>query len=314
MYENNIKKSVIEAENIVVTAHTNPDGDAVGSALAIAMAVRSMGKTPVVVLEKLGEEFELLEGRDMLYTGDVKELECDLLIAVDCGNVQRLCCGEELLKRAKVSYNLDHHISNENYADFNIVNGSASSACEVVYECINDAVEIDKAIATALYCGILTDTGCFRHNCTSRRTHEIAGVLVEKGVDTAYLHYKLLMEHTIAQGRVLARAIDNVVTDSGITYSMLTSDEISASGAQAGDLGGIIDYLLNIKGTRVAMLATERGEDIVKLSLRSRDVDVNAVAAVFGGGGHILAAGATVNGCGIKAVVDKAVLEIKNRL
>lgn len=313
MYENNLKEAVASAKSICVTAHINPDGDAVGSALGMALVLRKLGKEPVVVLNGYGEEMQIISGMDMIYNGDKDLLEPELLIAVDCSTKDRLCCGEELFDIAKITYSFDHHISNENFADYNIVNPKASSACEVVYECINGLVELDKDIATALYAGILTDTGCFRHNCTSRRTHEIAGALIEYGVDTPYLHFKLLMEHSLVNARVLARAIENIKSENGFTYTSISAEELAECGASSNDLGGVIDYLLNIKNTRTAMLASERDGGIVKLSFRSRDMDVNAIAAEFGGGGHILAAGAAVNG-ELNEVVSKAAEAVKAKL
>ncbi|MGN1318169.1 MAG: bifunctional oligoribonuclease/PAP phosphatase NrnA, partial [Lachnospirales bacterium] len=175
-------------------------------------------------------------------------------------------------------------------------------------------VKIDKFMASAIYTGILLDTGGFMHNSTSKRTHQIAGELVECGVDTPFIHSKMLKEHTIPQIKVFNKALSNIKIDGKVAYTYLTNEEMAQCNATSSDLDGIVEYILNIKGVCVSLLATERGEDLVKLSFRSKSVDVNEVASLFGGGGHILAAGAAVKNGKLSDVVNRAVEILKDRI
>ena len=311
MYNNNILDDIKDIRKIYIAGHTNPDGDAVGSTFAFALAMAKLGKEPVILLEKYDDKFNVLRGREYVFQGDYDSINPEIIFAIDCGSKDRLGISECVFEKAELTYNIDHHISNTNYGDVNIINGSASSASEIVYELISKFTDIDKDIASAVYTGILMDTGGFMHNCTSRRTHFIAGELVEKGVDTPFIHSKMLKEHTISQIKVFNKALDNLVVDSNIAYTMLTDEEIKVCGADSSDLDGIVEYILNIKGVNASLFATERANGIVKLSFRSKMIDVNSIAAKFSGGGHKLAAGAAVKNITLEEAVKNAVNELK---
>ncbi len=314
MYENNILKDIENISTIYIAGHLNPDGDAVGATFSLALAMAKLGKKPVVLLEKYDSKYNILSGREFVYEGDYSNITPDIMFAVDCASKDRLGNAESLFNRAGITYNIDHHISNTKYADNNIVNGQASSASEIVFEVISKFTDIDKEIATSVYTGILMDTGGFMHNCTSERTHQIAGRLVSYGVDTAFIHSKMLKERTLAQIKVLCNALKNLCVTDGIAYSMLTAKEIKDCGAVYSDLDGIVECILNINNVGVSLLATERDDCLVKLSFRSRTIDVNEVAALYGGGGHILASGAGVKNKPINEVVKDFVSELKIRM
>lgn len=313
MYENTIMQDIKNVNTIYIAGHTSPDGDAIGSCFGFALAMARLGKKPVILLEDYSEKFNVLEGREYVYTGDYSILKPDIFFALDSASKERLGKAADVFDRAEKTYNIDHHISNTQYAQCNIVNGAASSASEVVYELVSGISDVDVSIATALYTGILTDTGGFKHNCTSKRTHEIAGKLVEIGVDTPAIHSKFLMEHTFTQAKIFARAIDKMQLENKIAYTCITKEDMQQTGAYPKDLEGIVAYLLNTQGAEVSLLASERDDNVVKLSFRSNRVDVNAVAALFGGGGHILAAGASAEG-NIDEIVKKALCELNNRI
>ena len=314
MYESNILEDIKKVDTVYIAAHINPDGDAVGSTFSFALAVKSLGKKPVILLDDFDKRFNILKGKEFLYSGNYDELAPELFISLDCASKERLGNAESVFDKANTTYNIDHHISNTNYAQNNIVNGGASSACEVVYEVIQSFVDIDVNIASALYTGILTDTGGFTHNSTSERTHQIAGKLVSIGVDTPFIHSRILMEHTYTQVKVFEKALKNIVIDNGVCYTTLTLSEMAECGATTSDLDGIVSYILNINGVGVSLFATERENSLVKLSFRSRTIDVNEVAGLYGGGGHILAAGAGVVGKDINILVTEVVEQLKTRL
>lgn len=293
MYENNIFETLNKGDSAVIAGHISPDGDAVSSVFAFSMAIARKGVTPIILLEEYADRFNYLKGAEYLYKGDYDALSPKYFFALDCGDKERLGAAAKVFDRADVTYNIDHHISNTLFADFNIVNPKASSASEVVYEIIKDKCDITSDIADAIYSGIVFDTSGFKHNSTSCRTHEIAGKLVEMGVDTAFIHSKILYEHTLSQVKVMGCAINNFKLIGDIACSTVTKAELDACGAKSGDTEGIVEYLLNIDGVGVSALLTEREGGKVKISLRSKKCNVNKVAASFGGGGHILAAGAS---------------------
>jgi phosphoesterase RecJ-like protein len=314
MYENNILKDIENAELIAVAGHLNPDGDAVSSSFAFASFLEKLGKKAVVLLEGYDEKFNMLYGKKFVYSGDYAELNPDVFFALDCGSIDRLRDAQAVFERSKFTYNIDHHISNTNYADVNIVNGSASSTCEVVFELIHNLIDIDKETATAIYTGLLTDTGGFMHNCTSKRTHEIAGRLVELGVDTPNVHTKILCEHSISQAKLFGVAISKMqITEGKIASSLVTKADFALCGATQSDLDGICEFMLNTKGIDVAVLASERDNGYTKLSFRSKSVNVSEICVSLGGGGHKLAAGAGIVS-EPKAAVDMAVDLLKEKI
>ncbi len=314
MYKNNILNDIKDIQTVYIAGHLNPDGDAVGACFGFALAMAKLGKKPVILIDKYDKKFNLLKGKEYIYEGDYKDLEPEIFFSIDCGDKARLGRALPVFEKAKIKYNIDHHISNNNFGDCNIVNGSASSASEIVYELISKMVNIDKDIASAIYTGILFDTGCFMHNSTLKRTHQIAGELVEAGVDTPFIHSKIFKEHTLTQVKIFNKALENLVVKDGVSCIKLTDAEIKSCNALSSDLDGIVEYILNITGVGAAMLATERDNNFVKLSFRSRTIDVNAVASLFGGGGHTLAAGAGVSGRSLDEIADEAFNELKTRL
>lgn len=311
MYKTNLLNDINKVDKVYISGHTNPDGDAVSSCFAFANAVKKLGKTPVILLEDIPEKYNFLDGKQFWYKDDYTALSPQLFIALDCGDKERLGEAAAVFDRAEITYNIDHHASNKGFAKYDIVNGSASSASEMVYEIIsNMGVEIDYAMATALYTGIVFDTGGFKHNSTLKRTHEIAGALVEMGVSTSDIHSKILFEHTIPQVKLLNTALNNFAIDEKIAYSYITLEEIKKCNASFSDLDGITEYLLNIDGVEISLLITQRSEDYVKLSFRSRQLNISDVAMEFGGGGHKLAAGAGCNG-DLHEILNKALNKLK---
>lgn len=295
MYENDIFDRIKNVRCAAVAGHTSPDGDAVSSVFAFAAVLAQKGIKPVVLLEEYADRFDFIDGAQYLYKGDYDSLCPEIFFALDCGDKERLGRAAQVFDRAAYTYNIDHHISNTLFADTNIVNAKASSASEVIYEIIRDNCDMTQEIATAVYSGIVFDTSGFKHNSTSPRTHEVAAELVALGVDTAFIHSKILYEHSISQLKVMGKALSNARFDMehGIAWSALNFDELAECGAKNGDTDGVAEYLLNIRGINVSALLTERERGKTKISLRSKKYNVNKVAHAFGGGGHILAAGAS---------------------
>lgn len=312
-FSTDIYEILSKSKNVVISTHTNPDGDAVGSSLALAMAVAEIGVKPIVLIEEYSEKYDFIKGTEYIYKGDYDELEPDVFIAVDCGSKERLGQAEKVFDRAKTTFNIDHHISNNGYAMDNVVQGGASSACEVVYDVIKTFCQVNKDIAEALYTGIVTDTYGFKYNATSRHTMEIGGQLIEMGIAFSEIQDRVLYEHSETEVEIFKKALNNFKIDGKVAYTTLTLDEMAECGATNKDLDGIVEYILNIQGVEVSTFVYQKGENLCKISLRSKKIDVNEIASKFGGGGHILASGASFEGT-IDNALNSVLTEIKKRV
>ncbi len=310
-FSTDIYKIWSESKNIIISTHTNPDGDAVGAVLALAMTVKIIGAEPIILIENYSEKFDFIKGKEYIYDGDnYDEIKPDVFIAVDCGSKDRLGMAEAVFDRANSTFNIDHHVSNDNFAQNNIVLGGDSSSCEVVYKIIKNFCILNKDIAEALYTGIVTDTFGFKYNSTSKKTMEIGGSLIEFGINPSEVQDKVLYEHTTVEVEAFRRALNNLKFDGDIAYTYLSYDEIKECGVSNGDLDGIVEYILNIKGMSISVFVYGKKDGRTKISLRSKKIDVNKIASTFGGGGHLLAAGAIFDGS-VEEALNIVLNEIK---
>lgn len=312
-FSTDIYKIWDKSENMVISTHSNPDGDAVGAVMALAMAVSEIGTKPIVLIENYSEKFDFIKGKEYIFNGDYNDINPDVFVAVDCGSKKRLGMAGNVFERAKTTFNIDHHVSNDNFADNNIIVGGASSSCEIIFDIIKNFCAMNKAIAEAVYTGIVTDTFGFKHNSTSKKTMEICGGLIEFGINCSEIQDKVLYEHTKTEVEIFKKALDNLKFDGNISYTSLTLEELESCGATSKDLDGIVEYILNIKGISVSALIYEKDDVICKISLRAKKIDVNKVASVFGGGGHKLAAGTTFRGS-LSTAIERVLSEIKKEL
>lgn len=304
-----------ESNNIAISAHLSPDGDAVGSCAAMALALEMIGKKPVIFLEKYNDKFKFLKGLKFV----TDQIHCDrifdLFISLDCGSKDRLSGFQVLFDNARKTMVIDHHISNTLFGDINIVYPNASSTCQVVYEIIKNFCNLNKDIAEALYTGILTDTNGFMHTCTSTRTHEIAAQLLMAGISSSELHERLLYSHSVSEMRICGYAFSKAVIDDKICYCQLSRDEIeNRCGAQYSELDTIVSYLLNCNGIEASAFIYEKPDGTVKASMRSKKINVSAIAEKYGGGGHIMAAGVSFYNSDIETVRKIIVEEFKEAM
>lgn len=298
-----LEKELLGAKKVAIAGHIRPDGDCIGSCSALyqyLMQSRSeLGLDQVdVYLEPFGQEFNILSGIETIrHTYDFDDIY-DVFISVDCSSKDRLGNAIRYFESAKRTICIDHHITNDNFANVNHVVADASSTCEVLYNLMDESL-INKEIARSIYVGIVHDTGIFKHNNTSDKTMEIAAGLIRKGVDFTRIIDLTFVQKTYAQLQILGRCLmesmllmDGKVIVSSINRSTMDFYEVTHS-----DLDGIIDQLRTAKGSEVAIFIYETGNSEYKVSLRSNgDVDVSRIAHYFGGGGHVKAAGCTMNG------------------
>ena len=208
------------------------------------------------------------------------------------------CIGSCMGLYSKKTVCIDHHISNGSFADVNVVDAQASSACEVLYRTLEDD-KISKDTAACIYTGIVHDTGVFKYSSTSAQTMLIAGKMMEKGIDYSDIIDNSFYAKTYIQNQILGRALLESVLfyDGKCIFSLVTQDEMNFYGVTGSQLGGIVEQLRLTEGVEVAIFLYQTGEEEYKVSLRSKKViDVSKIAMHYGGGGHIRAAGFTANG------------------
>jgi phosphoesterase RecJ-like protein len=288
-------------ERFLLTAHEGPDGDALGSLLGMHHLLTQLGKDSVMFMA--AKEFPLpIEYRFLPLEEVFHEPPADMadrtVIYLDCGNIDRMPV-EFLSEGDNFRINVDHHHDNTLFGDLNLVDTAASCTAEIVYElAIMLGGEITPEIASALYVGLITDTGKFMYENTNAHTHRIAAELIDAGVQVDET-YRRLYEHVpIEKLRLVSRALEGIerYCDERLVIAYITAADYEASGAGEEMTEGIIDHLRSVEGTKVAALIRDqgdRGRAARKVSLRSSggEIDVSAIAREHGGGGHKRAAG-----------------------
>ncbi len=304
------KKGIMEifndCKNVVIAGHTNPDGDAIGASLALAMALKKIGKNPWVVLEEYSEKYNVIPGREFIYKGSLDQLKLDTFIAVDCGSEDRLGKAKLFLEKAETTVSIDHHMSNTSFADLNFVDTMASSTSEMVFRLINNVILIDVEIASALYAGMVYDTGGFRHNSTTIETLNTASRLLSLGIPFSRIYNELMHHHDMAEAKILGIALEHLelLEQGQVAYTYISQDDLDSVGATKQSIGNVCEYALNTENAKVSVLIYHKAEGVVKVSMRAKNIFVNKIAEMLGGGGHEFAAGADFSGT-IEQAKDK---------
>lgn len=295
-----LNKMLEMAKSIAIGGHVRPDGDCVGSCMGLYQYLKEnySEKTVDVYLENIPEKLTFLEGTNDV-RNEISENEAyDLFICLDCGDKERLGFSAPLFDKAAHTLCVDHHISNQSFAEENYIIPDASSTSELIGT-LMEKDKISKKTAEALYLGIVHDTGVFQYSCTSPSTHRMAAELLEKGIDAPKLIQETYYEKTYAQHQVLGRALLESILflDKRCIASYIRKREMDFFGIEASDLDGIVSHLRDTKGVEVAVFMYEIRPNVYKVSLRSNKfVDVREIAQYFGGGGHKRAAGFTLTG------------------
>lgn len=296
MIINSIIEKLKESKKIGITCHISPDGDSLGSSLALMQGLLNMGKNAYIISkESLPETFDYLPysnkiNKELSYVLD----DTDTVIVLDCGNIERINANIDIEERSYTLINIDHHISNDNYGDLNYIDTKAAAVAEIVYELLNILnVPIDKNIASCLYTSIVTDTGSFRHSNTTRLTHKIAGDLIATGIDFSEIHRKIFENMSFERLKLHGKIIDNIHLELNkrLCIMELTKEMLREYDIEKSDTSDIVNIGTQIDTVEVAVLLKE-SDDMTKVSLRSKHkVDVRKIAEMFNGGGHIKAAG-----------------------
>ncbi|MCI6811878.1 MAG: bifunctional oligoribonuclease/PAP phosphatase NrnA [Lachnospiraceae bacterium] len=312
-----LEELVKEAHSIAISGHIRPDGDCIGSVLATCQYLKknTPDKEVRVFLESPGPEFSCIQGIEEIDTQMESEKVYDLFFILDC-SLDRIGKALPIAQRAKKRINIDHHISNEGTGDINILEPMASSTSEVVFG-LMDVTKLDEEIAKALYLGLVHDTGVFKYSNTSPGTLRIAAELISFGFDFPKLIDETFYEMTYEQNQILGRALTSSrrILENRCIVSVVEASQMEECGVTPGDLDGVVSQLRITKGVECAVFLYQTGEQEYKVSLRSNHyVNVAEIAASFGGGGHIRAAGCSMVGSPpeiIEQVAKRIALQLK---
>ncbi|MBT8265717.1 MAG: bifunctional oligoribonuclease/PAP phosphatase NrnA [Bacteroidia bacterium] len=303
-----IKQLLNAPRNIVIVPHKNPDGDAMGSSLALYHYLKGLGhQTKVIVPNDYPSFLKWLPGDRtvLIYEGSVDMAntaiaDADIIFTLDFNALNRTGAMEPALKSASaVKILIDHHQQPENYAKYIYSDVSMSSTCEMIYHflvMLDAVLSIDAKIASCLYVGIMTDTGSFRFSSTTSTTHRVVADLIDKGAKNTVIHNKVYDNNSHNRLKLLGCALNNlkVLKDYNTAYITLSQEELNAFKFKKGDTEGVVNYALSVKDVQFAVIFIEHKiESLVKISFRSNSAfDVNQFARKhFNGGGHINAAG-----------------------
>jgi bifunctional oligoribonuclease and PAP phosphatase NrnA len=298
-----ITEAMRGAQRIGIACHIRPDGDALGSVLGLGLSLRLAGKQ-VTLLSNDGVPWnlEFMKGSAEITQPKGEVLELDLAIAVDTATHERM--GEHsvrALSAAPLLINIDHHGSNPGYGHINLIDTTAPAVGQIIYDLlIAGNWPMDEAVRDALFVAISTDTGSFQYSSTTAHTHEVVAAMIREGLDTAALSQLLYARNPLRKIELLRTLLNEMEMHAGgriaaWKYSQATKARI---GVKPGDTEGLIDHLRGIEGVTCAVIAEEQKDGRIRISARSQSpaVDVAKVCAIFGGGGHRLAAGATLPG------------------
>jgi len=294
--------AIHEHERFLVATHVRPDGDAIGSLLALTFMLRKLGKTADPFCQDPvppGQKF--LPGSEMVQHGDARLHYYDAAVLVDCGEFMRV--GPKLaesVRRIPFLMSIDHHVGNTPFGDVCWVEPSASSTCEMLYDLsLQLPVPLDQDIASQLYTGLLTDTGSFRFSNTNRRVLEIATCLVSAGAQPAFIAQQVYDSTTPGRLHLLARVLSTVAFDANnrLATGELTRRMFVETDTSVSDTEGFIDHLRSVKSVEMAVMFREEADGVVHISMRSKgSVDVAAFAHRYEGGGHRHAAACRLTG------------------
>ncbi len=306
-----LKELLISNNSFLITTHVNPDADAIGSEMALYHVLKELDKNVTVInhsampsnllfldKENIIKKYNPLSDKTIFETVDV-------LIALDLNHSSRIVSmTENFVKSHKLKICIDHHQDPENFAEYQFIDDNYTSTGEIIYDFINSTqiVDLNRDISTAIYAAIMTDTGSFRFERTSARTHRFVAGLLEHGADPTNIYYEIYDRGTFNKTKLLGISLNSLKLDKTgqIGHMIITQQDLLNTGAEEPDVDGFVNYCLSIDGVKIGLLFFEL-EDGIKISVRSRgDIPANKIAGDFNGGGHLNAAGARLYQCQIR--------------
>lgn len=313
----NFKSQLKNVKTVAIAGHVRPDGDCVGSCLAVYNYIETYYPQIQVdlYLQPIPNIFKFLKNSDKIQSEYPGKPAYDLFIMLDCGDKDRLGDAAVYFEEAGKTVCVDHHVSNAGFADENYIFPKASSTCELIFELLEEE-RITKEIAECIYVGMVHDTGVFQYSCTSAKTMGIAGKLMEMGIDFSAIVDKTFYEKTYNQNRIMGQALTDSTLHLGgqVIFTVVTAEEMEKFEVLPKHLDGIVNQLRVTKDVEVAIFLYETEEHGFKVSMRSNGkVDVAEISMKFGGGGHVRAAGVTMYGS-VAEIRDTLLAEIEKQL
>ncbi len=306
------------SREIAILPHIAADGDALGSSLALALALSGMGKSVKVLLEEeIPLLYNFLPGRHMaeVYADGTKSYET--VVALDTGDTGRLGKRLTVFEAAKVTVNIDHHFTNSEFAFHNYVSPGTAAVGEIIFQIVKRiGVKLDTDISTCLYVAIIMDTAGFRYSNTTSQTHQVAAELIGNGVNVAEISQQVFDSTSYEKVRLMCVAIQvlELLEKGRVAIIPLSNDMIRQTGAKEEDCDGIVNIGRNIRGVKVAAMLRQWDNGEIKVNLRAvSDVDVSAIASLYGGGGHKKAAGYITKGT-LEAARERLLEDIREAL
>jgi len=304
------KKLLDSHKAVTVVSHIRPDGDTIGSALALFNSLKLSGKQVEIVCADSDLPLKLDFLEDFSKYKSKIDYKDSLVVTLDCADIAR--AGFDL--EGRIVVNIDHHKSNTNFGVLNIIEVEVSTTA-VLYKLLKSGFEINKSVAEALYAGLLTDSQNFTTTLVDKNTFKMASELLEYDLEPSFIAQMINRRQSLAHTRLIARAIDSLrlYKDGKIALMSISQEDLKATGAKISDVDGIIDFGISLVTAQIAVLIGEI-EGLLKVSLRSKDVDVSKVAIAFGGGGHKNAAGFETKNEDINSLKDKILKYIEDNI
>jgi phosphoesterase RecJ-like protein len=305
------------ANRVVLASHVNPDGDTLGSCLALTLCLRAMGKqaTPLSH-DGVPDILRWMPGQELVER-TTTETDFDLAIVCDTGTTERIGRSKAAVESAKRTLTIDHHVAEGEFGEIRLVDSHAAATGEIVFSLLRElGAEITREIAQCLLCAIITDTGSFRYMNVTPETFEIASALMEAGACPAQIADLVFDNRSVASLRLLGRALESLQLseDGRVAWAVIRASDFAAFNATDEETEGIVTHVRAARTARVGVLFREIPGKQVRISLRAREgFDVNRVANVFGGGGHKLAAGCSLEPP-VEAAVAKVIGEIERQM
>jgi bifunctional oligoribonuclease and PAP phosphatase NrnA len=287
-------------DNFTLIAHMLPDGDSIGSLLALGAGLKKMGKqvqmfTPGLIPRK----YSFLEGSELVSNEVFTAIDSKVIIVLDSSDLDRLGLFKEQVAAFDTIINIDHHVTNQSFGSFNLIDAEASASGEIIFGILKElGVELDHKIAESIYVAISTDTGSFKYDNTTSHTHQVIAELLKFNLSPGILSQKIFDERPLSFYILLKEALSSLELYLNRTVAVMTisKDIRIRSGATTDDLDGIVNYTRNIEGIELGILFYVESDHEVKVGFRSKLLDVSDLAGKLNGGGHVRAAGCRLQG------------------
>lgn len=311
-----IRNQLEQARSFLIISHQRPDGDAIGSLLAVGLALITVGKDVQMVLKDgVPENFRFLEGSELIVTEP--QGNADYIIVVDSAEIERT--DTDLNGYNKPDLNIDHHKTNTYFANINLIESDAVATAEILTKYLPAfGFKISKPIANALLAGIVTDTIGFRTTNVNPKLFRMVAELMEMGGELIDIYYKTIVEQSLASARYWGAGLSKIKMEDGLVWTTLSLKEREAAGYPDRDDADLVKILSAIIGAKVAVILTEQSGGYVKISWRlcgsvETELDVSEIALLFGGGGHKAASGADVKG-NMDEVLEKVLADTRSSM